>query len=68
MDKTKSIRGGGALTTDNRTNEYELSYRVTSEDAELQAIEVMLTVCNGLDDLDTANRVLDYVKERMKEQ
>ena len=54
--------------SDNRTNERELSYRVTSDDAEIQAIEVVLTVCNGLDDLDTAHRVLNYVKERMREQ
>lgn len=47
---------------------YELSYRVLSEDAELQAIEVVLTVCNGLGDLDAANRVLNYAKERMQER
>ncbi len=49
-------------------SEREISFRVLSEDTELQAIEVVLTVCNGLDDLDTANRVLDYVKERMQER
>lgn len=47
-------------------SEREVCYRVTSEDAEIRAIEVVLTVCNGLDDLDAANRVLDYAKERMQ--
>lgn len=46
----------------------EVSYYVTSNDAEIQAIEVVLTVCNSLGDLDTANRVLNYVKERMQER
>ena len=49
-------------------SEREVSYRVLSEDAELQAIEVVLTVCNGLNNLDAANRVLDYAKERMQER
>lgn len=49
-------------------SERVVCYRVTSEDAEIQAIEVVLTVCNGFDDLDTANRVLNYVKERVQER
>lgn len=49
-------------------SEREVCFRVLSEDAELQAIEVVLTVCSDLGDLDAANRVLNYAKERMQER
>ena len=49
-------------------SERELCYRVTAEDAEIQAIEVVMTVCNMLDDVGAANRVLNYVQERIQER